>query len=149
MTDRVQQGSLQIATVLHELLENDIAEGTGIAPGQFWQALEAIVNDLAPRNRALLQTREELQAKIDGWHRENPGAGYDKADYKAFLQEIGYLVPEGGDFAITTEGVGTGSRHPGRPPAGRAGNERPLCAQCCQCPLGQPVLCPVRHRRYT
>ena len=79
MTDRIQQGSLQIATVLHELLENDIAPGTGIAPTRFWQALEAIVNDLGPRNRALLEKREELQAKIDAWHQANPGAGYDRA----------------------------------------------------------------------
>ena len=86
MTDRVQQGSLQVAKVLHQLLENDIAAGTGVAPAQFWQALEAIVNELAPRNRALLQTREDLQAKIDAWHQANPGAGYDRAAYKAFLQ---------------------------------------------------------------
>ena len=105
MTDRVQQGSLQIATVLHELLENDIAPGTGVTTAQFWQSLEAIVTEFAPRNRALLQTREELQAKIDAWHEANPGAGYDRAAYKAFLQEIGYLLPEGDDFAITTQGV--------------------------------------------
>ena len=105
MTDRVQQGSLQVAKVLHELLENDIAAGTGVAPAQFWQALEAIVNELAPRNRALLQTREDLQAKINAWHQANPGAGYDRAAYKAFLQEIGYLLPEGDDFTIDTQGV--------------------------------------------
>ena len=105
MTDRIEQGSLQIAKVLHELLENDIAPGTGIAPAQFWQSLEAIVNDLGPRNRALLEKREELQAKIDAWHQANPGAGYDRAAYKAFLQDIGYLLPEGDDFAISTEGV--------------------------------------------
>ncbi|MEP4147333.1 MAG: malate synthase G [Halioglobus sp.] len=105
MTDRIQQGGLQVASVLHHLLENDIAPGTGVAPADFWQALEAVVNELAPENRALLQVREDLQAKIDDWHRSNPGAGYDKAAYKAFLQEIGYLLPEGDDFAITTENV--------------------------------------------
>ncbi len=105
MTDRVQQGSLQIATVLHELLENDIAPGTGVSAAQFWQSFEAIVTEFAPRNRALLQTREELQAKIDTWHEANPGADYDRDAYKAFLQEIGYLLPEGDDFAISTQGV--------------------------------------------
>jgi malate synthase len=105
MTDRIQQGGLQVATVLHQLLETEIAPGTGIAPADFWQSLEAIVNELAPENRALLQVRDDLQAKIDEWHRANPGAGYDKAAYKAFLQEIGYLLPEGDDFAITTENV--------------------------------------------
>ena len=105
MTDRVQQGSLQIATVLHKLLENDIAPGTGVSAAQFWQSFEAIVTEFAPRNRALLETREELQAKIDTWHEANPGADYDRDAYKAFLQEIGYLLPEGDDFAITTQGV--------------------------------------------
>ena len=65
MTDRIQQGSLQIAAVLHELLENDIAPGTGISPQQFWPALESIVNDLAPRNTALLQTRGDHQTDVD------------------------------------------------------------------------------------
>ncbi|HDY81611.1 MAG TPA: malate synthase G, partial [Halieaceae bacterium] len=105
MTDRVQQGGLQIAAVLHDLLENDIAPGTGIAPEQFWQALEAIVRDLGPRNRVLLATREDMQAKIDTWHQANPGADYDRAAYKAFLEEIGYLLPEGEDFTISTRGV--------------------------------------------
>ena len=105
MTDRIQQGSLHIAAVLHQLLENEIAPGTGVSPGQFWQGFESIVNDLAPRNAELLEKRETIQAQIDAWHREHPGAGYDKAAYKAFLQEIGYLLPEGGDFTISTENV--------------------------------------------
>ncbi len=105
MTDRIQRGGLQIAPVLCELLENDIAPGTGVTAGQFWQGLEAIVNDLAPRNRELLATRDALQAQIDAWHRATPGAGYDRAAYKAFLQAIGYLLPEGGDFSITTDNV--------------------------------------------
>ncbi|TCZ47643.1 malate synthase G, partial [Roseicella aquatilis] len=82
MTDRIQQGGLQVATVLHQLLENDIAPGTGVDPAHFWQALEAIVSDLAPENRALLAVREDMQAKIDDWHRANPGADYDRAAYK-------------------------------------------------------------------
>ncbi|MFV8818234.1 malate synthase G [Haliea sp. E17] len=105
MTQRIQQGGLQVASVLNELLEKDIAPGTGIAPAEFWQALEAIVTDFAPRNRALLETRDRLQTQIDAWHRANPGPGYDRAAYKAFLQEIGYLLPQGEDFSITTENV--------------------------------------------
>ena len=105
MTDRVRQGSLQVAPVLHQLLENDIAPGTGVTPARFWQELESIVNTLGPRNRALLQTREDLQARIDTWHQANPGPDYDRAAYKAFLQEIGYLLPEGADFQISTTNV--------------------------------------------
>ena len=89
MTDRIQRGGLQIAPVLCQLLEDDIAPGTGIAPEQFWQALEKIVDSLAPRNRELLKTRDEMQAKIDNWHRANPGPEYDHVAYKAFLQDIG------------------------------------------------------------
>ena len=105
MTDRIQRGGLQISPVLCELLENEIAPGTGISPQHFWQALEAIVEELGPRNRELLQIREDIQTKIDAWHRAHPGANYDRKAYKAFLEEIGYLLPEGEDFAITTENV--------------------------------------------
>ncbi|MEZ5573690.1 MAG: malate synthase G [Halioglobus sp.] len=105
MTDRIQQGSLQIAPVLHQLLEQDIAPGTGIAADRFWQALESLVTTLGPRNRELLQRREELQSQIDAWHLNHPGAGYDRAAYKAFLEKIGYLLPEGPDFSISTTGV--------------------------------------------
>ena len=105
MTDRIQRGGLQIAPALCELLEHEIAPGTGIAPEHFWQALEAIVEELGPRNRELLQIREELQGKIDAWHRAHPGADYDRKAYKAFLAEIGYLLPEGEDFSIATENV--------------------------------------------
>ena len=105
MTDRIIEGELQIAPVLHELLKNEIAPGTGIAPEHFWQGVESIVRDLAPINRQLLATRDEFQSKIDAWHEANPGANYDRQAYKAFLQEIGYLLPEGEDFSIETTGV--------------------------------------------
>ena len=105
MTDRVQQGNLQIEPVLHDLLETEIAPGTGIEPAHFWQALESIVDELGPRNRELLQIREDMQQKIDAWHQANPGADYDRAAYRQFLEEIGYLLPEPDDFSISTEGV--------------------------------------------
>ena len=105
MTDRITEGGLQIATTLHQLLEQDIAPGTGVSAAQFWAGLNAIVHDLAPRNRALLERRDDIQAQVDAWHRANPGPGYDRAAYKAFLQEIGYLLPEPADFTISTENV--------------------------------------------
>jgi malate synthase len=105
MTDRIQQGNLHIAPILHQLLERDIAPGTGVSAQQFWQGLDAIVTKMAPRNRDLLQQRERLQAQIDAWHQANPGADYDRAAYKAFLQDIGYLLPEGPDFHIETTDV--------------------------------------------
>jgi malate synthase len=105
MSNRIQQGSLQVAAILNQLLENEIAPDTGVTPEQFWQGLEAIVSDLAPRNAELLQIREDMQSKIDAWHQDNPGPDYDRAAYRAFLQEIGYLLPEGENFSISTENV--------------------------------------------
>lgn len=105
MTDRIQQGGLQIAPVLHQLLEENIAPGTGVSAEQFWRELESIVSTMGPANRDLLQKREQLQARIDAWHQANPGTDYDRAAYKAFLEEIGYLLPEGPDFQITTTDV--------------------------------------------
>ena len=103
MTARTQIGGLQIANVIKELVENQIIPGTGIEAGDFWSQLEQIINDLTPKNRALLARRDELQQQIDAWHRDNPTL--DAAAYKAFLSEIGYLLPEADDFAITTENV--------------------------------------------
>lgn len=105
MTNRIQQGGLQVATVLNTLLEDEILPGTGITADQFWTGFERILDDLVPRNRELLTVRETLQAQIDNWHTEHPGANYDKAQYKAFLQAIGYLLPEGDDFTISTRNV--------------------------------------------
>ena len=101
MTQRTQQGGLQIADELFRLINNDIIPGTGIEPEHFWTELEQILNDLGPKNKALLAKRDQLQSQIDTWHQTN-GAGEAKA-YKAFLTDIGYLVPEGEDFQITTE----------------------------------------------
>ncbi|HEY7776077.1 MAG TPA: malate synthase G, partial [Kineobactrum sp.] len=105
MTERIEQGGLRVAAELHQLLEQDIAPGTGVTAQAFWQGLEDIVNDFAPRNHALLLQRDAIQARIDAWHRANPGPGYDRAAYKAFLQDIGYLLPEPADFSISTENV--------------------------------------------
>ena len=105
MSERIIEGGLHVATALHNLLEQDIAPGTGVSPTQFWQGLNAIVRDFAPRNRSLLATRAAMQEEIDNWHRAHPGADYDRAQYKAFLEDIGYLLPEPADFTITTENV--------------------------------------------
>jgi malate synthase len=105
VTERIQVGGLQVAAELHRFIENEALPGTGIAPQQFWSALDAILHDLAPRNRALLAKRDALQAKIDGYYRAQRGKPADFAGYKSFLQEIGYLLPEGPDFAVATANV--------------------------------------------
>lgn len=105
MTERIQQSGLQIARVIYDLVNNDIIPGTGVDQNQFWVELGKIFNEFAPRNRALLAKRDALQEKIDQWHRQHSGAAFDQAAYKSFLLEIGYLLPEVEDFAITTENV--------------------------------------------
>ncbi|MGW4328078.1 malate synthase G [Nocardia sp. NPDC004573] len=105
MTERIQVGGLQVARVLHEFVENEALPGSGVDSAAFWAGAEQVINDLAPRNRALLAERDEIQGKVDAWHAEHPGANYDKAAYKNFLTEIGYLRPEPADFQITTQNV--------------------------------------------
>ena len=104
MTDRIEIAGLQIARQLHDFVADEAIPGTGIDAREFWAGLSHIVHDLAPRNRALLRRRDDLQGKIDAWHRKH-GAPSDIEDYKAFLGEIGYLVPEGVPFQVTTENV--------------------------------------------
>lgn len=104
MTDqRIKIGELEIAKSLYDLVNNEVAPGTGVSPEHFWAQFEQIMADLVPKNKALLAKRDEIQAQIDAWHRANPKP--DFAAYKTFLTEIGYLVPEGPDFAVSPENV--------------------------------------------
>ena len=105
MTERVQIGDLEIAKVLFDLVANEIAPGTGVEPDAFWAAFEQVVADLAPKNKALLAKRDDIQARIDAWHLERKGQPHNAEEYKAFLVELGYLLPEGEDFSVTTENV--------------------------------------------
>ncbi|MDG9926625.1 MULTISPECIES: malate synthase G [unclassified Pseudomonas] len=105
MTERVQVGGLQVAKALYDFINNEAIPGTGVAAEQFWAGAEAVINDLAPKNRALLAKRDELQAKIDAWHQARKGQAHDATAYKSFLQEIGYLLPEPADFQATTANV--------------------------------------------
>ncbi|HLT05378.1 MAG TPA: malate synthase G [Pseudomonas sp.] len=105
MTERVQIGGLQVAKVLFDFVNNEAIPGTGVNADAFWAGAASVIHDLAPKNRALLAKRDELQAKIDAWHQARAGQAHDAAAYKAFLQEIGYLLPEPEDFKVTTENV--------------------------------------------
>ncbi|MFF3182644.1 malate synthase G [Rhodococcus pyridinivorans] len=107
MTERVQVGGLQIAQVLYDFINNEAIPGSGVDADTFWAGTDKIVHDLAPKNRALLAKRDDLQAKIDGWHRDRAGQPHDPVAYKAFLEEIGYLVPTPEPFTIGTENVDT------------------------------------------
>ena len=103
--DRIKKGGLQVARVLHELIEQRVLPDTGVESDVFWKGVEAILGEFAPRNRALLGKRDELQASIDAWHRERAGQALDAAAYKAFLEDIGYLLPEPADFKVSSQNV--------------------------------------------
>jgi malate synthase len=105
MTERVQVGSLQVAKVLHDFINQQAIPGSGVEVDAFWSGVEKLITDLAPVNKALLAKRDAFQAQIDKWHGERAGQAHDPVAYKAFLQEIGYLLPEPEDFQATTQNV--------------------------------------------
>ena len=105
MTYRITHGGIQIAKVLNDFIVQEALPGTGVSEKQFWSGLDKIIHDLAPRNRALLAVRDDMQLKIDTWHKAHKGKPIDMVAYKAFLSEIGYLVPEGADFQVDTAHV--------------------------------------------
>lgn len=105
MTDRVTVGNLRVARVLYDFINNEALPGTDIDPDTFWSGVDKVVADLTPKNEELLARRDDLQARIDKWHRQRVIEPLDHDAYKAFLTEIGYLLPEPDDFTITTAGV--------------------------------------------
>ena len=102
---RTQSGNLQVATPLYDFINNDVLPGTGIEPDKFWHGFEEIIAEFAPRDRRLLAKRDQFQNQIDQWHTDNPDGLLDMDAYKDFLNEIGYLVPEGDKFSIDTVNV--------------------------------------------
>ncbi|QIO53953.1 malate synthase G [Rhizobium leguminosarum bv. trifolii] len=101
---RVDKNGLAIETVLHDFLVKEVLPGLAVDADKFFADFSAIVHDLAPKNRVLLAKRDDLQVKIDDWYRRH-GAPTDMDDYQSFLREIGYLLPEGSDFQVSTENV--------------------------------------------
>ncbi len=105
MVERITVSHLQIAKTLYDLVENDIAPGVGVDTQAFWQSFSDILTEMVPENTALLAKRNDLQSKLDEWHKANPGKPRDLQVYKSYLKEIGYLQEEGADFQITTDRV--------------------------------------------
>ncbi len=105
MSSRETRNGLQIAVELADFIENRALPGTGVSSEAFWCGLSRMVQELGPKNKVLLDRREEIQARVDGWHLANKGQDHDAAAYQAFLREIGYLVEEGADFQIETANV--------------------------------------------
>jgi len=97
--------SLNISKHLKDFLENEVLDGLDISKEHFWSSFEEIVNEFSPRNKALLQKREDIQTQIDNWHLEYKGQDFNHAEYKSFLTDIGYIAPRSPDFLISTDNV--------------------------------------------
>ncbi len=105
MTQLTQRGGLQVAANLEQFIEKEALPGTGVDSAAFWAGFDALVHDLAPKNRALLAERDRLQVELDTWHRANPGPVRDLRAYRGFLESIGYIVPTPAGVKATTDNV--------------------------------------------
>lgn len=105
MTARTTVHGLQVADELHRFIEDKVLPATGVASETFWKGFDAIVGELAPKNIALLAERDRLQAEMDAWHQAHPGPIADMPAYRAFLEKIGYLLPQPRDVQTTTANV--------------------------------------------
>ena len=105
MTEFVTRAGIEADPQLAAFIETEVLGPLGRDADDFWTGFANLLGSFAPRNAALLAKREELQARIDAWHSERAGQPHDADAYRAFLEEIGYLVPEPGDFTIGTENV--------------------------------------------
>jgi malate synthase len=105
MTNMTTRAGLSVDEGLAALLETQVLAPLNRDAGEFWQGFAALLAEFAPRNAALLAKREDMQTQIDAWHKTHAGKPHDAAAYQAFLREIGYLVPEPGDFQIGTQNV--------------------------------------------
>ena len=105
--NRIQKGILAIDPLMYDFIENEVLPTVGVDSESYWAGFEKVVKELTPRNKALLVTRDELQAKIDQWHLDHPAKNgeIDYPVYKQFLKDIGYLLPEGDDFLVSTGNV--------------------------------------------
>ncbi|WP_201556005.1 malate synthase G [Psychrobacter sp. 72-O-c] len=105
--NRIQKGILAIDEQLYNFIENEVLSKVGVDSDSYWSGFEKVIKAFTPRNKALLTTRDEMQAKIDQWHLDHPAKDgtIDYPKYKTFLQDIGYLLPEGDDFTVTTDNV--------------------------------------------
>src|SRR4051812_19224611 len=105
MSNYLDKAGLKVDALLVDFVEKEALPGTGIAAEAYWAGLSGLVEKFMPRNRELLARRDRLQTQIDEWHRAHGPVASDPVGYEAFLKEIGYLVPEPGDFQIETTGL--------------------------------------------
>jgi malate synthase len=114
MSQSAQEFGLKVAKPIHDLVNQSILPGTGIKPDHFWSGFAAIVERFAPINAHLLSVRDDLQSQIDNWHIDHRES-FEFSEYKAFLQDIGYLAVQGDAFGINPKNVDTEITHQAGP----------------------------------
>ena len=97
--------SITVSDHLKDFLENEVLDGLDITKEHFWSSFEKIINEFSPRNKALLEKREDIQTQIDNWHLEHKDQDFNYEEYKSFLIDIGYIAPRSPDFLISTDNV--------------------------------------------
>jgi malate synthase len=102
---KINKKNLKISTTLFEFINNEVIPGTDIDVEKFWDGFDSAVHELAAINKKLISKREEIQKKIDEWHKNNKNTSFNHNEYKEFLKSINYIVEEGEDFQITTTNV--------------------------------------------
>ena len=105
MSKRLSRGNLQVSEVLVHFIENEALPETGINKQDFWESFEKILNEFAPKNKVLLETRTKIKIKIDEFYKSNSGKKIDIENYIKFLKQINYIVPTGDDFKVNIENV--------------------------------------------
>ena len=103
----INKNGLKISSVLFEFINNEVLTGTDLNSNDFWKGFEKTVHELAPLNKSLINNREEIQKKIDKWHKDNNGKDFNKKEYTEFLKSISYIAEEKDDFKIETSDVDT------------------------------------------
>ena len=102
---KISKNNLKVSSILLEFINNEVIPGTDIIADEFWSKFDRAVHELAPINKSLINKREQIQIKIDDWHKSKKGKDINQEEYILFLKSIGYIVEEGKDFNINTSNV--------------------------------------------
>ena len=97
--------NLKVDENLLDFIDNEAIPGTGIDPKKFWSEFDKSIHELSPKNKELIQKRNDIQKKIDQWHLSKKGSNFEKSEYINFLKSINYIVEEQSDFEINTSNV--------------------------------------------
>tara|TARA_Y100000389_G_scaffold4923_1_gene4601 strand:+ start:58 stop:480 length:423 start_codon:yes stop_codon:yes gene_type:complete len=131
--------SLKVSESLSKFIDEELLKDLNISTEKFWLGFEKVIKELAPKNKELINLRENLQKKIDDWHELNKGKKFNLEEYKKFLVEIDYIKEEGTDFLIETKNVDDEITKIARTSVGSSSYECEICSQRCECKMDEFV----------